>query len=636
MRSIAIVLTGTLGLALAACAPGGSQPADLADAQGDASVAPPDTGSSATDDATTTDDTAEGPTDVATPPADAADTAAPPSDTATPPSDTATPTGGAPVGGACASAADCAGETAQCLADFPGGYCVIPHCGSQGATCPAGSSCWGFGAGNPNLCIADCTSDAQCRVAEGYECDADNTCWPGSGTPTGGSPVGGACQADSDCGDPGAFCYPPAVQGSATGFYQGYCMIADCTAGSCPSGARCESIFVGGGTACVGACDSAADCQPGYGCFQPGMCWPSCASHPCALGFACDAAEDICVPACQTSGCPSGLHCWPDGTCGAPPCTPGSCTSGYVCDTASGHCIPDLAGGPGPGPGPSCPSVPSPDCTEGAAVCGALTLFEPLLGPGWENYPINGETPTNLYRSYAREDLQRLIKWATGMVDCKAASWGGGNGAPLGLGDMSEADGAIPGTSVGFPGHPPGTHTNGFDMDIAYYQQAGPNNHLRPVCPHTINGQTQYRCVAPPDNFDLWRSAYFIGLLTSHPRTRVVGVDGQIGPLVAQAIEVLCAQGWLSGAGTCAGHKIAWEATPGNLGWYHHHHHHLHVSITATPSSAPSLPGGGGDGTTPCKRADCAPMPPDTAHACGLDHPAVNPPPRPLQKRGPR
>ena len=51
-----------------------------------------------------------------------------------------------------------------------------------------------------------------------------------------------------------------------------------------------------------------------------------------------------------------------------------------------------------------------------------------------------------------------------------SAPWTFSNGAELGLGDMSEANGAIPGASQGSPGHPEGTHVNGHDMDIGYYQ----------------------------------------------------------------------------------------------------------------------------------------------------------------------
>ena len=66
------------------------------------------------------------------------------------------------------------------------------------------------------------------------------------------------------------------------------------------------------------------------------------------------------------------------------------------------------------------------------------------------------------------------------------------------------------------PGHPPGTHVNGFDMDIAYYQLFGTDNKLRSVCDHVQNGADQYRCISEPDNFDVWRTALFFMECTTH------------------------------------------------------------------------------------------------------------------------
>src|SRR5690606_27553718 len=60
----------------------------------------------------------------------------------------------------------------------------------------------------------------------------------------------------------------------------------------------------------------------------------------------------------------------------------------------------------------ACASLPPRDCTGTAAYCGALVPFEPVKGPGYDNYPLNGETATNQYRSFARVDLVMLIKWA--------------------------------------------------------------------------------------------------------------------------------------------------------------------------------------------------------------------------------
>lgn len=51
-----------------------------------------------------------------------------------------------------------------------------------------------------------------------------------------------------------------------------------------------------------------------------------------------------------------------------------------------------------------------------------------------------------------------LVKYAAARVACLADGWDLGNHQPIGLGDMSEADGSIPGTSIGEPGRPDNTH----------------------------------------------------------------------------------------------------------------------------------------------------------------------------------
>jgi hypothetical protein len=182
-----------------------------------------------------------------------------------------------------------------------------------------------------------------------------------------------------------------------------------------------------------------------------------------------------------------------------------------------------------------------------------------------------------------------LIKWATAYVDCKAAGWGGGNGHPLGLGDMSEGNGAIPGTATGNPGHPPNTHEDGYDMDIAYYQNAGNDNFLKPICDHVQGGQDAYHCVSEPYLLDLWRTALFLGALLSSERTRVIGVDGKVGALGSQAISVLEGQGWLPSKDAQAQGTLAYEVTNEGLGWYNFHHHHLHISLWGLSSGKPGV-----------------------------------------------
>jgi hypothetical protein len=71
----------------------------------------------------------------------------------------------ATIGATCSGAATC-GPNRQCF-PFPSGYCTSP-CGVAGGPCD-GTCVETPRAGE--LCMASCTSDAGCRVAEGYICD---------------------------------------------------------------------------------------------------------------------------------------------------------------------------------------------------------------------------------------------------------------------------------------------------------------------------------------------------------------------------------------------------------------------------------------------------------------------------------
>ena len=530
------------------------------------------------------------------------DTAAP--DVAVAPEDVPPkPAGTKAIGAPCTSADECIDGTCLTNGLVPGGYCAREGCDA----CPAGSSCLKFPTGT-SYCLKACASHAECAAAGVTECTTDGVCW--LGTPMSlESPVGGPCNDDSDCVDEGATCYPETLEsGSWTGFVQGYCLINDCTKSSCPKGSTCQQIYQSGGTACVAACDTGDDCRNdgGYGCLPfdtDGVCWPSCGDgSSCPDGYGCDSNQGECIPACTETSCPTGKVCGADGVCKDPPCTATSCPASYLC-TEAGVCVPDMEGGPGAGPGPECPDLPERDCVGTKAYCGELIQYDPHQGPGYDDYQINGEGKEQ-YRSWARRDLVMLIKWATALVDCKAADWDGGNGKPLGLGDMSEKDGSIPGTSIGEPGHPEGTHVDGYDTDIAYFQNAPPDNKLRPICDHVVNGKEQYHCTGAPYLLDIWRHALLLGAFFSSSRTRVIGVDGKVGEIMVQALQVLCGNGWLpeTNCSKVKSYALAWELTDGGAGWYLFHLHHSHISLKGVAGGKPGVPEG-----PLCLVPDCTP-----------------------------
>jgi hypothetical protein len=233
---------------------------------------------------------------------------------------------------------------------------------------------------------------------------------------------------------------------------------------------------------------------------------------------------------------------------------------------------------PGPPPGPSCDSLPPPFCVGDADECTELLPFDPDTGPGYIDELAYFETWDNQFRSYVRRDVMQLVKYAAAKVECKTADWDYGNFAPLGLGDMSEADGAIPGTSIGDPDHLPGTHENGNDIDIAYYQLYAADNLLRPVGVHYLGYTDAYRCVEEPYALDRWRTALFISYLSEHPHVRVIGVDGQVGLVLEEALDELVLLGWIEPEHR-AGIPLAYEVTDQGWGWFLRHHHHMHVSM---------------------------------------------------------
>ncbi len=367
-----------------------------------------------------------------------------------------------------------------------------------------------------------------------------------SSQPVGNGQPGSACNCDSDCN---------AVEG-----HDGICVYGVCmTKASGPCSAGGSTVECNAGSQCWGL-----QGQEGY------ICWPNCADFSCAGG--CD-ADGSCGPSADTNcGYSCGSYC---------SCQAGDCGAGYSC--LDGKCVQDVdvGNGPGPGPGPTCNNLPPRDCTGSAAYCGELVVFNPRTTAHYDDYPINGETANNQYRSYLRRDLMMLLDYATARTYCKSAGWAAGNGGALGLGDMSEANGAIPGTSINQPGHPKNTHTNGFDIDIGYYQVNTPDNKLRPICEYS-----NYHCTKKPHLLDTWREALFLGSVFESKRVRVIGVDGQAGTVLTAAIGQLCKDGWLDSF-ACNHVNLGFEVEDKGYGWYYFHHHHAHVSMC--PGSAPCV-----------------------------------------------
>ncbi len=224
-----------------------------------------------------------------------------------------------------------------------------------------------------------------------------------------------------------------------------------------------------------------------------------------------------------------------------------------------------------------------------------LSQFSPDEGDGWWDYTENGETEDDQYRSYLRGDVQQMIKYAASWTRCLSQDFEFGNGEPLGLGDMSEADGSIPGSRENDPDHPGGSHLYGKDIDVAYFQLHATENKLRPICEHIDHkDRNQQHCVSDPDDLDVFRTALFLAKLHDSSQVRVIGVDGQVGVLIEEAFERLCEEGFLDeDSSICRGNnKLAYETVDRGRGWFRHHHHHFHLSTYGGRSSAPPAPPG--------------------------------------------
>ena len=310
-------------------------------------------------------------------------------------------------------------------------------------------------------------------------------------------------------------------------------------------------------------------------------------------------------PGAAYAGCELGTDCTDCGPRGCDDEHP--CEDGLVC--RNGRCIADMGDVP-PGPVPACNDVVPWECDGNERHCGQLVYFEPEEGDGWWNYPLNGETANNQYRSFLRRDLRQLVMYAASSVRCLSEGWDYGNDQPIGLGDMSEADGSIPGTSDGDPGHPQGTHTDGHDIDTAYYQVGQANNILRAVCPHMSGGREQYHCVGEPEFLDVWRTALFIAKFHDSPQLRVIGVDGRVGPVIEEAIDHLCAEGWLDGNPACDNRALAYEVNDTGRGWYHFHHHHMHISLSGRNQVVGVPDASRYAGPDACITVDCRPIQP--------------------------
>jgi hypothetical protein len=168
---------------------------------------------------------------------------------------------------------------------------------------------------------------------------------------------------------------------------------------------------------------------------------------------------------------------------------------------------------------------------------------------------------------FSSRKLSDLMHHSAEVTRCITQNWGSNNQGVV-IGDVSDSKGDTP-----YQRHPPGTHDDGLNADIGYFQLEFPDNKLRPVCENK-----DYHCTGNPKYLDSYRTAVFIAAMHRHPHLRVIGVDGKIAEPILNATRELCQKGIIQGS-ACRGIKLAYETSDEGRGWYYHHHHHLHVSL---------------------------------------------------------
>ena len=128
--------------------------------------------------------------------------------------------------------------------------------------------------------------------------------------------------------------------------------------------------------------------------------------------------------------------------------------------------------------------------------------------------------------------------------------------------------------------HPEGTHANGNDIDIAYYQ-TGEDNAGRAVCQND-----NYFCTSDPHILDVPRTAYFIARLFDGLHVRVIGVDTLVARMLRDATDELEDDDILSSDDADI---LNSNAIASGEGWPFHHHH-MHFSWEWESGSERSTP----------------------------------------------
>jgi len=223
-----------------------------------------------------------------------------------------------------------------------------------------------------------------------------------------------------------------------------------------------------------------------------------------------------------------------------------------------------------------CRGCDAPDCAVGSAHPPQLILFP---WPDPDDPYVGDAYAFDSYTNYGwiRRELAMLVRYALHEVQGAFGQF-----SPLGLIDMAQHDAITPGYDVGDPRHPETTHDGGGNLDIAYFQdpEQAPDNRARIVCGDgSEHGDGFCGEAATERHFvDLAKQAYFMAMLCTHPRMRVIGVDRVLAPLIIDALRALAVSEHPKQRISAELAERTEALMAYGDGWPFHHHH-IHVSM---------------------------------------------------------
>jgi hypothetical protein len=214
------------------------------------------------------------------------------------------------------------------------------------------------------------------------------------------------------------------------------------------------------------------------------------------------------------------------------------------------------------------------DCAgHGDDGAGLLPMPFPDPKDDFVGAQLYSETVAN-YR-FARRELIMLVRHA--MAETTKAF---ADTKPLALLDICQIDGITPGYDIGDPRHPETTHDQGGNIDIAYFQTDGQNDGAI-ICGDGSQHADGFCSPAAKDKHivDLPRQAFFMAKLYGSTRTRVIGADVVIGPLVREAAKALAALPEGDPKRISSAELAGFNGKLAYGDGWPYHHHHIHVSL---------------------------------------------------------